>query len=149
MILASSLGRGIVLATLTVSDGRDFAPAKLATDFGSLGRKEDGFISPLIGLSSPEESNFLYVGVSSSSSDIMITSIDRFEPHSTAAIFRAGCFGGARNRVPAGAMALARRPPVRRADCGLKGDDAGTSIMERGDDAVDVAAGFNVVRSTI
>lgn len=86
-----------------------------------------------------------------------MTSIGRFTPRSTAEIFRVGnCFEGcccalcgARYAVPAGAIMLARRPPFRRAESGLKGEEAGTSIIERGDDAIDGVAGFSVVRSTI
>ena len=41
---------------------------------------------------------------------------------------------GALKAVPAGAIKLAIRPPRWRSDCGLNGEDAGTSTIDFGDE---------------
>ena len=110
--------------------------------FCFLAWNDEGRISPRADLpfSSSEESPLLYVGVSSSSSEIMM--MDRFKLPSV------GTRAGGRKAVPAGAIVFARRPPFARADWGRKGDEAGTSTIESGD-AARGAFGFKIGRSTI
>lgn len=138
-MLGGSTKENKVCDKLTDLDAREFATFIDVLRAGSLRLNEEGCISPREGCvsSSDESSLFAYAGaLSNSSSEIMMKS--RF------------CAVGGRKVVPAGAIRLATR--LMRCIVGgggrERGDEAGTSIIDFGDDKA-ASWGFEVGRSTI